>query len=210
MFMSSNATQIVANFAQASPSIHIDPPLIPMSNQPLRQDTEAASLGLGLISFRELCRKDPRQAMQVASSRLATIRKREAIQVKEDAKKARVEAKNAENTKNAEEQQAAKQQAAEQAAEQQAAEHAASAQEQADKQRAQEQAARQAAREAARQREVLQREGEARLQARLDTYAARSSPAMKLLVSNAKLLMRNYSVSKFGGSNEFAAQQLLK
>ena len=95
--------------------------------------------------------------------------------MKEDAKKARVEAKKAENTNKTEEQQAAKQQAAEQAAEQQAAEHAANAQEQAAKQRAQEQAARQAAREAARQREVLQREGRARLHARLDTYAAKKA-----------------------------------
>ncbi len=95
--MSSNATQIVANSAQAYPSIHIENRLIPMSEQPLPQDTEAASLGLGLISFRELCRKDPRQAMQVASSRLATIRKREAIQMNEDAKKARVEDKKADD-----------------------------------------------------------------------------------------------------------------
>ncbi len=40
--------------------------------------------------------------MQVASSRLATIRKREAIQMKEDATKASMEAKKAENTKKTE------------------------------------------------------------------------------------------------------------
>ena len=66
--------------------------------QPLPQDTEEATPRLGLISFRELCRRGPCQAMQVAISRLATRRKREAIQMNEDAKKARLGDKKADDT----------------------------------------------------------------------------------------------------------------